>query len=106
MATHLQSKFTFNPGVEVTEDTKNLPAVINLSGSATVSTGKGGSTPANASRVNGTVGASSDADGIVTPVRLEATDFYQIVILGLLRLNRNYTRKLQTSWLIDVRTVV
>ena len=41
----------------------NLPAVINLSGSATTGAGKGGSTPASASRFDGTVGASGDAGG-------------------------------------------
>ena len=63
VATNLQSKFTFTPGAELTEDATVLPAIINLSGSVTATASKSGSTPASASKTSITVGDSGDAGG-------------------------------------------
>ena len=58
----------------VTEDTKNtLPAVIDFSGRSTASAGKGGSTPASASKVDCTVWASGDAGGDKTRANSNAS---------------------------------
>jgi len=99
-------KFIFIPGVEVTEDAKNsLPTVINLSGDSTAGTDKSGNTPTSA---NGTAGISGGVDGVKLELSmyLEPQDLFQIVILGLPRLNKNYSQRLQSSWLTGVHMVV
>jgi len=64
IAINLQSKFTFTPGVTVTDDREDaLPAVINLSGSVPASASKGGGSPGGTKASGVTTKASGDAGG-------------------------------------------
>jgi len=63
VATNLQSKFTFNPEVELTEDTAVPLSPINLGGNTTATTSENCSTAASASKAGITAGDSGDASG-------------------------------------------
>jgi len=64
VATNLQLKFTFTPGVTVTDNREeDLSAVINLSGSVPASASKGGSSPSGTKALGATTKSSSDAGG-------------------------------------------
>ena len=95
VATNLQSKFTFTPGVELTEDTTVPLSTINLGGSTTATTSKSGSTPASASKAGITVGDSGDAGGDSNASGAGSNEFPSTSNTGLRRLIRNSTRKLR-----------
>jgi len=64
VATNLQSKFKFTPGVTVAEDTKNVQStLIYLNGDSTTGADKGGNTPISANKADGTARASGGVSG-------------------------------------------